>query len=60
MSRKCYQKLDNDRSYFYPTILTASAFYNLFLRYDTQAMATRLITRIRILSCQTSKLGSPA
>ena len=47
MSRKCYQKLDNDLSCFYQTILTASDFYNVFLRYDSQAMATSLITRIR-------------
>jgi hypothetical protein len=47
MSQKCYLNFDNDRSCFYPTILTASAFYNVFLRYDRQAMATSLITRLR-------------
>jgi hypothetical protein len=49
MSQKCYQDLDNDRSCFYQTILTASAFYTVFLRYDRQAMATSLITRIRVV-----------
>jgi hypothetical protein len=47
MSQKCYQNLDNERFWFYPTILTASAFYNVFLRYDRQVMATSLITRLR-------------